>query len=543
MHDQNRKAITNEYGPVSHTGLRISASLAGTSGASLKRQTGLSAGVGPGRCGAARPARHLVHCAPFPYTCKSMAVRTRFAPSPTGVLHLGSVRTALYCWLYARHCSGQFILRIEDTDRERSTKENVDAIIDGLAWLGLSADEGPVFQSERLDRYEAVIDEWLDRGKAYRCYCTRDELDALRARQMASGEHVHYDRRCRDREGPRNGVKPVVRFKNPVDGEVVVQDAVKGRVVFENRQLDDLIIARSDGSPTYNFTVVVDDYDMAITHVIRGDDHLNNTPRQMNMLAALGAEPPIYAHLPMILGGDGTKLSKRHGAVDIRDYRKQGYLPAAMLNYLVRLGWSHGDQEVFSIGEMIDYFDISKINQSASSFNPDKLRWLNQQHIVKMDSVELGAELTPFLERIGINPAAGPDPASLALAFRERAETLLQMAESARYCYEDFGEVDALAAKKHLRPVILEPLKSTAVRFAELDVWNESSIHNVIEEIAANFEIGFGKLGQPLRVAVTGNVVSPPIDVTLCLVGRKRTIERVERAIKLVESRTTQSPA
>ncbi|NNF49167.1 MAG: glutamate--tRNA ligase, partial [Woeseiaceae bacterium] len=310
-----------------------------------------------------------------------MTVRTRFAPSPTGVLHLGSVRTALFNWLYARHCGGQFVLRIEDTDRERSTAENVEAIFDGLGWLGLESDEKPVHQTERFERYREVVDQWLDAGKAYHCYCTREELDEMRERQKAAGEHTRYDGRCRDSAEPRPGVDPVVRFKNPVDGTVTVADAVRGTVVFDNRQLDDLIIARSDGTPTYNFCVVVDDADMQITHVIRGDDHLNNTPRQINMFAALGAEPPAFAHLPMILGPDGAKLSKRHGAVDIRDYREDGFLPEAMLNYLVRLGWSHGDQEVFSSAEMIEHFDIADVNQSASAFNPEKLRWLNQQYI------------------------------------------------------------------------------------------------------------------------------------------------------------------
>jgi glutamyl-tRNA synthetase len=288
----------------------------------------------------------------------------------------------LFCWLYARHHGGQFILRIEDTDRERSTPENVDAITDGMAWLGLDADEGPIFQTDRFDRYREVVEAWLAEGKAYRCYCTREELDELREGQMQGGEKTRYDGRCRERTEPRPGVAPVVRFRNPDDGEVVVEDQVRGTVRFQNAELDDLIIARSDGTPTYNFTVIVDDHDMRITHVIRGDDHLNNTPRQMNMLAALGAEPPVYAHLPMILGPDGAKLSKRHGAVDIREYREQGYLPEAVLNYLVRLGWSHGDQEIFSVDEMIDFFDIADVNKSASSFNPDKMLWLNQQHII-----------------------------------------------------------------------------------------------------------------------------------------------------------------
>jgi glutamyl-tRNA synthetase len=464
-------------------------------------------------------------------------IRTRFAPSPTGVLHLGSIRTALFCWLHARRHQGQFVLRIEDTDRERSTPENVEAILEGMRWLGLDWDEGPHFQSERYDRYREVITSWLEQGQAYHCYCTREELDALREQQMAAGGHVRYDGRCRDRTEPRAGVQPVVRFRNPTDGEVVVDDLVRGRVVFQNEQLDDLIIARSDGSPTYNFSVIVDDHDMEITHVIRGDDHLNNTPRQMNMLAALGARPPVYAHLPMILGPDGAKLSKRHGAVDIREYKEQGYLPAAMLNYLVRLGWSHGDQEIFTVDEMIDLFDVNDVNQSASSFNPEKLLWINQQHIIAMPAAQLGAELMPFLVRAGLDPAEGPDPEHVAAGFHERAETLLHMAASARYCYEDFDVIDEKSAKKHLRPVILEPFRVVRDRLASLEHWGQTAIHEVIEQVAADFDINLGKLGQPLRVAVTGGPVSPPIDVTLWLVGQERTIERLDRGIELIEAR------
>lgn len=465
-------------------------------------------------------------------------MRTRFAPSPTGVLHLGSVRTALYCWLYARHRKGQFILRIEDTDRERSTPENVTAITDGLKWLGLDHDEGPYFQSERLDRYREVIADWLQSGSAYYCYCTREELDALRDKQMKDGGRVRYDGRCRERTSPRPGVDPVVRFKNPTEGSVIVKDEVRGTVTFDNAQLDDLIIARSDGSPTYNFSVVVDDFDMRITHVIRGDDHLNNTPRQMNMLHALGAEPPVYAHLPMILGPDGAKLSKRHGAVDIREYREQGYLPAAMLNYLVRLGWSHGDKEIFSREEMIDLFDIAEVNQSASSFNPEKLLWINQQHIISTPAEALGESLVYFLVRAGLDPADGPDPVQVAVAYHERAETLLHMAASARYCYEDFDVIDQKSAKKFLRPVILAPMAVLRDRLAALEHWGQVGINEIIQEVAADFDIGMGKLGQPVRVAVTGGPVSPPIDVTLWLVGKKRTIQRLEQAIKMIERRS-----
>lgn len=466
-----------------------------------------------------------------------MTIRTRFAPSPTGVLHLGSVRTALFCWLYARHHRGQFILRIEDTDRERSTKENVDAILDGMAWLGLDADEGPFYQTKRFDRYREVIDQWLADGSAYHCYCSKERVAELRENQMSAGERVRYDGRCRIGAEPREGIASVVRFKNPLDGEVIVDDSVRGRVVFDNAQLDDLIIARSNGTPTYNFTVVVDDTDMGITHVIRGDDHLNNTPRQMNMIAALGANVPVYAHLPMILGQDGAKLSKRHGAVDIRDYREQGFLPKAMLNYLVRLGWSHGDEEIFSIDEMTDLFDISDINQSASAFNPEKLLWLNQKHIIAAPAAELGRELTPYLKKAGLDPTNGPDPADVADGFRERAETLAQMATSARYCYEDFDAIDPKSAKKHLRPVILEPLKAAKEELSKIGEWTKEAIAEVIEDVAGRFEINLGKLGQPIRIAVTGGPVSPPIDVTVWLVGRERTLARLDHAIDVVEKR------
>lgn len=468
-------------------------------------------------------------------------IRTRFAPSPTGVLHLGSVRTALFCWLFARRHDGKFVLRIEDTDRERSTPENVNAIIDGLDWLGLDADEGPFFQTDRFDRYNAVIDQWLEDGNAYYCYCSREELDRLREQQMAAGKRVRYDGRCRDRSEVPPGVRPVVRFKNPLEGEVVVHDQVRGEVVFENAQLDDLIIARSDGTPTYNFTVIIDDFDMEITHVIRGDDHLNNTPRQMNMLKALGAQPPVYAHLPMILGPDGAKLSKRHGAVDIREYREQGYLREALLNYLVRLGWSHGNQEIFTLDEMINLFDIADVNQSASTFNPEKLLWINQQHILSTPVEELGSQLMPFLVRAGLDPSDGPDPVHVAEAYHERAETLLHMAASARYCYEDFDVIDQSAAKKHLRPVILEPFRAVRARLGSLNHWGKTQIDEAIREVAEEYEIGMGKLGQPLRVAVTGGPVSPPIDATLWLVGRDRTIARIDQAIALIEDRAAGS--
>ena len=469
-----------------------------------------------------------------------MNVRTRFAPSPTGSLHLGSIRTALFNWLYARHHKGTFILRVEDTDRVRSTKENIEAIIEGMSWLDLEPDEGPIFQTDRYERYKEIIADWLNQGKAYYCYCSKERLDKLRTSQMSEGIKPRYDRKCRDVNIVKEGVHPVVRFKNPLNGSVTVKDQVKGNVIFENSELDDLIIARSDGTPTYNFTVVVDDFDMRITHVIRGDDHLNNTPRQINMFSALGVEPPSYAHLPMILGPDGAKLSKRHGAEDIRNYREKGYLSEAILNYMVRLGWSFGDQEIFSIEDMIKNFNISNINQSASSFNPEKLLWINQQHIINSTSDKLGLSLVPFMKEAGINISNGPALSEVADGFKERAETLYQMAHDARYCFEDFNEIDPKAAKKNLRKVILEPLKAVRNAFSDIRSWEKKVILEIIKEIAESFEINMGKLGQPIRVAVTGNSVSPPIDTVLMLIGKEKSIARLDFAIQFIETRSIQ---
>src|SRR5882757_5250535 len=384
-----------------------------------------------------------------------MIVRTRFAPSPTGFLHIGGLRTALFCWLYARRHGGQFVLRIEDTDLERSTAEAIQQIIDGLEWAGLDYDEGPFFQTKRFDRYKDVIEVMLAQGSAYRCYCTKDELDQLRAEQMARGEKPRYDGRWRDRSDAREGVPPVVRFKNPQAGQVVVDDVVHGRVGFQNSEMDDLIIARSDGSPTYNFCVVVDDMDMGITHVIRGDDHLNNTPRQMNMLLALGARVPVYAHLPMILGSDGAKLSKRHGAVSVLQYRDEGFLPEALLNYLVRLGWSHGDQEIFSIDEMIELFDIEDVNKSASAFNAEKLAWLNQQHMMRAPVARLVPQLRWQLERAGVRPVDTGQLEQIVLAQRERAKTMKEMAANSVFFFRAPDTYDEKAVRKHVTDDIL----------------------------------------------------------------------------------------
>jgi len=459
-----------------------------------------------------------------------MTVVTRFAPSPTGMLHIGGVRTALFSWLYAKRHGGKFILRIEDTDRERSTDEATQAILDGMKWLGLEHDEGPFYQTRRMDRYQQVIEQWLQEGKAYRCYCTKEELEELRARQMANKENPRYDGRWRDRIDSRPGVDPVIRFKNPLDGSVVVDDQVHGRVVFENTQLDDLIIARSDGTPTYNFCVVVDDWDMGVTHVVRGDDHLNNTPRQINMLRALNATPPKYAHLPMILGPDGAKLSKRHGAVSVLQYQQEGYLPEALLNYLVRLGWSHGDQEVFSIKEMMELFDIADVNKSASAFNPEKLLWLNQQHIMKAPATVLAAGLREQLAALGIETSDQALLEGVANILRERARTLKEMAQSGRYFFREFEQYDDKAAKKNLTAEAMPMLAALASELGELSDWTAPAIHQVIEQLATRFAVGMGKVAQPLRVAVTGGAVSPPIDATVALLGKAATQARLARA-------------
>ncbi|MDE2304410.1 MAG: glutamate--tRNA ligase [Gammaproteobacteria bacterium] len=460
-----------------------------------------------------------------------MSVRTRFAPSPTGFLHIGGLRTALFCWLYARRHGGRFVLRIEDTDLERSTEAAIQQILDGMEWAGLVADEGPFYQTRRFDRYREVIDELLAEGKAYRCYCTKEELDALRAEQLARGEKPRYDGRWRDRTDARPGVQPVVRFKNPTGGEVVVEDVVHGRVVFQNAELDDLIIARSDGSPTYNFCVVVDDMDMNVTHVIRGDDHLNNTPRQQNMLVALGRKPPVYAHLPMILGADGAKLSKRHGAVSVLQYRDEGYLPEALLNYLVRLGWSHGDQEIFSIEEMVRAFDITDVNKSASAFNAEKLAWLNQQHMMRAEPRRLVEPLRWQLQQLGIACDDDAHLEAIALAQRERAKTLKEMAANSLFFFQPPADYDEKAVRKHITVESIAMLAEAAARLDRLDGWDAALIHAVVNEVATAAGAALGKLAQPLRLAVCGGTVSPPIDATLALLGREESLRRIERAL------------
>ena len=462
-----------------------------------------------------------------------MTVRTRFAPSPTGYLHIGGARTALYCWLEARHRGGEFILRIEDTDRERSTDEAVQAILDGMQWLGLSHDEGPYYQTLRMDRYRAVADELLKAGKAYYAYESKEEIEAMRAAAMAKGEKPRYDGRARDQNLPyRDDANRVLRFKNPTSGSVVFDDKVKGRIEWSNAELDDLVLIRSDGFPTYNFAVVVDDIDMGITDVIRGDDHVNNTPRQVNIYHALGAAVPSFAHLPMILGPDGQKLSKRHGAVSVMQYRDDGFLPHALLNYLVRLGWSHGDQEIFSVAQMIELFDVADVNKAASRFDLEKLSWLNQQYLKNDDPREVAAHFEWHLRAQGIDPRTGPDPADVVVALRDRARTLKEMAEKAKVWYEPLREYDEAAVAKHLKTATAKPaLEAARAQFDALSEWKVEAIHAAIEAAAAAIGEGMGKIAQPLRVALTGTQVSPSIDQTVYLAGRDEALRRIDAAI------------
>ncbi|WP_300621762.1 glutamate--tRNA ligase [Dokdonella sp.] len=463
-----------------------------------------------------------------------MTVRTRFAPSPTGYLHIGGARTALYCWLEARHRGGEFILRIEDTDRERSTDAAVQAILDGMSWLGLSHDEGPYYQTLRMDRYREVAAELVRAGKAYYAYETKEELEAMRAEAMAKGEKPRYNGHYRDRDEPlRDDPNRVLRFRNPTSGSVVFEDKVKGRIEWNNEELDDLVLIRSDGFPTYNFAVVVDDIDMRITDVIRGDDHVNNTPRQINIYHALGADVPSFAHLPMILGADGQKLSKRHGAVSVMQYRDDGFLPHALLNYLVRLGWSHGDQEIFSIAQMVELFDAADVNKSAARFDLEKLSWLNQQYLKNDDPREIVPHFEWHLRAAGIDPSAGPDPADVIVALRDRAKTLKEMAEKAAIWYGPLRTYDDAAVAKHLKTPTARPaLEAAHAQLAALAEWKVEAIHGAIEAAAAAIGEGMGKVAQPLRVALTGTQVSPSIDHTAFLAGRDEALRRIEAALR-----------
>jgi glutamyl-tRNA synthetase len=449
---------------------------------------------------------------------------------------VGGVRTALFSWLHARKHGGKFILRIEDTDLQRSTAESINAILEGMTWLGLEYDEGPFYQTQRFDRYNEVIQGLLHNDLAYRCNCSRDRLDRLRETQMQLKQKPRYDGLCRGK--PVESDEPhVVRFRNPLDGRVVVDDLVRGKVVFENNELDDLILRRTDGSPTYNLTVVVDDLDMGITTVIRGDDHLNNTPRQINILKALSQEPPQYGHVPMILGDDGARLSKRHGAISVMEYRKQGILPEALLNYLVRLGWSHGDQEVFSLDEMIELFDITEVNKAASTFNTEKLLWLNQHYIKHDDPARIAHLLSPHMGDQGIDPAQDPRLVDVVVAQQERARTLVEMAGISTFFYKDFDAYDEKAVKKHLRPAACDALVRVRDALATLDDWTPEGLHQAVVNVAGSLELKLGKVAQPLRVAVVGRAASPGIDVTLHLVGREACLRRIDRAVDYIKKR------
>ena len=458
-------------------------------------------------------------------------IRTRFAPSPTGYLHIGGVRTALFSWAYARKNNGVFVLRIEDTDLERSTPESVKAIMDGMHWVGLDYDEGPFYQTQRFDRYKEVIQQLLESGHAYRCYCSKEELEAMRAEQEAKGEKPRYDRRWRPEEGKTlpaipADVEPVIRFRTPLDGTVAWDDAVKGRIEFSNTELDDLIIARPDGSPTYNFCVVVDDWDMQITHVIRGDDHVNNTPRQINILKALNAPLPVYGHLPMILNEDGQKMSKRRDAVSVVDYADKGILPEALLNYLARLGWGHGDDEFFDMKQFVEWFSLEAVSASASRFNQEKFLWLNAQHIKAADNSRLAALIAPRLAAAGVDTTTGPVIEEVIALVKERIQDLNALALEVDYFYKN-REAAAADVEKHLAGDAVARMGRFADKLAALDSWTAESIHELFKPFCAEEGIKMGQLGMPLRVLVCGTTQTPSVDAVLALIGKEEVLRRL----------------
>ena len=461
-------------------------------------------------------------------------IRTRFAPSPTGYLHIGGARTALFSWAYARKHGGKFVLRIEDTDLERSTEESVQAILDGMTWIGLDWDEGPIHQMHRLDRYRDVAEELIREGKAFHCYCTKQELDAMREAQRARGEKPRYDGRWRPENAralgltPPPGAKPVVRFRNPLEGEVTFVDLVKGPITVANAELDDLVILRADGVPTYNFGVVVDDLDMNITHVIRGDDHVNNTPRQVNIFRALGADLPRFAHAPMILGADGERLSKRHGAVSVMQYAGDGYLPEAMLNYLARLGWSHGDAEMFSTQQFIDWFDLGHISGSPAQFNPGKLAWLNQQYLKSADDGRLAHAVAPRIEREGGRLAGGPPLERVVALLKDRADTLAGLAEEAMMFYGN-THPSAELLREHVTGEVKPALAELATRLQGLGDWSSEAINAEVQVVVKARGLKMPKLAVPLRVMVFGVTQTPALSPVLALAGKHRVVDRLKQ--------------
>lgn len=461
-----------------------------------------------------------------------MTIRTRFAPSPTGYLHIGGARTALFSWAYARKMGGTFILRIEDTDLERSSQASVQAILDGMSWLNIGYDEGPFYQMQRMDRYKEVLGQLIAEGHAYYCYTTPDELEAMREAMRARGEKPRYDGRWRPEPGKvlptlPEGVKPVVRFKNPLHGVAAWDDMVKGRIVFENSELDDLIIARPDGTPTYNFCVVVDDLDMGITQVIRGDDHVNNTPRQINILKALGATLPQYAHVPMILGSDGERLSKRHGAVSVMQYAEDGFLPEALINYLVRLGWSHGDEEVFSVAQFVEWFDLEHISKSAAQFNPEKLRWLNQHYIKLADNARLAELVGGHLAAREVSVSNAPQLEAVIALYKGRVATLIELADEAEVFYVEVHPEQALL-DEHLVPEVVPALRELLERFAGA-VWEAPQLAALIKELLAKHNLKMPKLAMPLRVMLVGQTHTPSVDAVLSLFPRETVLARMKK--------------
>ncbi len=463
-----------------------------------------------------------------------MTVRTRFAPSPTGYLHVGGARTALFAWAYARRFGGTFILRIEDTDLERSTPEAVQAIIDGMQWLGLHHDEGPFYQMQRMDRYREVIAQMLKDGTAYHCYALPEEVEAMRERQRAAGEKPRYDGTWRPESGKTlppvpTDRKPVVRFKNPLDGEVSWDDAVKGVITIANREMDDLVIARPDGTPTYNFCVVVDDWDMKITHVIRGDDHVNNTPRQINILRALGGTLPVYGHLPMILGSDGEKLSKRHGAVSVMDYPEQGYLPEAMLNYLARLGWSHGDDEIFSMEQFCSWFDLDHLTKSPAQFNHEKLGWVNNHYIKQTDNAKLANLTKPVLMREGAQFDGAPPLETVLELFKDRANTINELADAAMLFYRE-PKPDSALMTQHVTPAILPALQAFSAACSTVE-WNKEALSAAIKQVLADHQLKMPQLAMPLRLLLTGQLQTPSVDVVLTVMGRETVMSRLSQGL------------